>query len=332
MSQQPGLFGGKPQPLRFIPLHPDAPKNAHPASERAHNVRILRVLHRTAPEFYESVADEYLQNNTLDCLAGVDFAPPDPSIACHRNKSHVARSINLSINLEIAKVLFYGHIAGTFEMESRTPAAAHMANPQLHLQHDGTEITVLPDWVAKCQWDSPEKGRITSALVLDYRGRGHLPVVDFLEEFERSDQRLIELAVSLERDAHELNEYTLEGRSNEAPSYQAFRELNRGLDSDGAPAMRHVPGLKRPVAFPRNVAMVLREATTHALREGASFVGLTDYDNLILLHFQVDKDKGEATRFREGPGPVVSAFILKNEPHKIRRNILGAWLRSIRGE
>ncbi|KAK1707752.1 uncharacterized protein BDZ83DRAFT_642720, partial [Colletotrichum acutatum] len=59
-----------------------------------------------------------------------------------------------------------------------------------------------------------------------------------------------------------------------------------------------------------------------------------EHQSLIMFEFEgLTRDfmsKDEITRLREGPGQIVSAVVVDN-PAQIRRVMLGAWLRSVRG-
>ncbi|KAK1635378.1 hypothetical protein BDP81DRAFT_395822 [Colletotrichum phormii] len=162
------------EPLPVIPIGSrDKPKDLRDASESAHQVELPKALTRTQPDYYTDVADHFLDTANFEELAGLELARPDPSIVFHRNESDVARSIEHSINREVALVLLGGHAKGTLTMDSTTQTYKKIIIPDPQ-PYEPMSITAIPDWTAACVYTSPEPGKaqVSSHLVLEYQDNG----------------------------------------------------------------------------------------------------------------------------------------------------------------
>ncbi|KAJ0298708.1 hypothetical protein COL516b_009793 [Colletotrichum fioriniae] len=325
-------------PLPDIPIEVSPkPKNLHDASESAHQVDLPRVLIRTSGDYYTKVADRFLDTADFGLLNGVDVGHPDPTILFHRNESDVARSIEDSINRVVGQVLLGGHAPGTLVMDSLTQAWKKIKN-QNRQPLEPTSIILIPDWTAKCRLTAPGKEPIESVLVAEYKDRGLVVVDDFETELDKSPVRLLELWLETQNNAAEITEM-LETANNEGIVADYIR-LASDVRSNIAPESREFAttfgtGNHPKSPFEKNVATTLHQITTYAVGEDAPYAILGDYQSLAIFEFTdmlTFPKVNEIDRLRRGPGNRIRVLVLNNESRKIRRNMIGAWLKGIGSE
>ncbi|KAF6826896.1 hypothetical protein CMUS01_09243 [Colletotrichum musicola] len=321
------------EPLPIIATGPhDQPKKLHEASESARQVDLPRALKETYSTYYTQEADKFLRTNEFTGLAGFDLAKPDPSINFHRNESDVGRSIDLSINRELALVLTEGHEQGSLEMDSTSQAYRSTTFPR-RAPHEPLEVISIPDWRCRCVLTSPTTGDQTaSTLILEYKDRSLIFVDEVNQELQISTTRLMQDANELQQEASLLTRNLVVGLGQS----QALRQLMMNSRQYTLPRISEAStlGLKRPCQFTKNFETYMRQITTYGVVEGARYVGLLDYDSLVMFDFRdlvPHMGLSPRERLRKGPGLTVHALVLKDSPEKIRKNIIGAWIRSIKG-
>ncbi|KAK2058007.1 hypothetical protein LY76DRAFT_573452 [Colletotrichum caudatum] len=204
-----------------------------------------------------------------------------------------------------------------------------------HEPAEPSQITLIPDWIAECKLgpsSQPDECK-TSTLVLEYKDRG----------LACSNERLDAIADQIDDDGNWLDRDLLRG---EGQVRYNFRRMARGYrryaSSPNLNSKGSTLGLKEPCPFSKNVETLLRQATTYALAEGAPYLGITDYQSLVILEYvdmkrmmleNEDLRTDEIARLRAGPGIFVEVVPVKDDENQsqIRRVMLGAWLQAIRG-
>ncbi|KAK2035474.1 hypothetical protein LX32DRAFT_678342 [Colletotrichum zoysiae] len=288
-----------------------------------------------------AATDEFMDGNSFNSLIGVGDGVPNPTTV-HHAVSDVANSIESSINRTVALVLFHGHAPNTFTMDSTMPDYDDIIHDCDTA--DPSQIVGVPDWVAYCKWEpsSDPNEHKTSTLALLYKDRGLACADEFINECKQSCEPRNEIADQLD-DMDQLEE---ELRRGEGQRREAFKRLirphgryNGALNTN---ASGSTLGLKHPCAFSKNVDSILQEATACALRIGTPYVGVSDYQSLLMFEY-VDLKKqmlenetlrtNDIARLRAGPGNRVDVVIIKDDENqsRIRRVMLGAWLQAIRG-
>ncbi|KAK2042637.1 hypothetical protein LZ31DRAFT_585772 [Colletotrichum somersetense] len=206
-----------------------------------------------------------------------------------------------------------------------------------------SQIILIPDWHAECKLgpsNEPDECK-TSTLVLEYKDRGLTFVDEFIAECKKSDERLDDIADQIT----DMEQLDREMDRGEGQSRYNFRRLVRNHRHDYVPNLNSngsTLGLKEPCSFSKNVETVLRQTSTYALADGAPYLGLTDYQTLVMLEYVDLKKKmleneelrtDDIARLRAGPGIRVDVVPIKDDENQsqIRRVMLGAWLQAIRG-
>ncbi|EXF75916.1 hypothetical protein CFIO01_00401 [Colletotrichum fioriniae PJ7] len=312
-------------------------KNLHDAGETAHQVDLPRVLSRAPSDYYTKVADRFLDTADFRLLDGVDLGRPNPTILFHRNESDVARSIEDSINRDVGLVLVRGHAPGTLVID-RTTQAGKMIKIHNRQPFEPASIIPILGWTAKCKLTAPGQEPIESMLIAEYKDRGLVVVEDFETELDKTPVGLLELWQEAQNNGAELTEM-LETANNEeiAPD---FLRLTSGLRNYTTPHNREFEstfeiGNHHKSPFEKDVATTLHRIATYAVVEDAPYAIVGDYQSLAIFEFtdMLNFPKvGEIERLRRGPGDRVRVLVLNNEPEKIRRNMIGAWLKSIGSE
>ncbi|KAJ0298706.1 hypothetical protein COL516b_009791 [Colletotrichum fioriniae] len=323
-------------PLPTVPVAPRShPKDLPAASESCHGVELPQALRHRDAEYYTKVADDFLDNANFETLAGEDVGRADPSILFASNERDVARIINDSINRVVALVLLGGHPDGTLTMSSTTQASNTVDIPYPE-PYEPTSITGIPNWTAACVYTPPEPGKakITSNLVLKYKDPGLVFTKEFEREMQITHDRLGAAFKDINERGNQVSNFIVTNSGNDqavASAYTAAQVLRQSNVR-----YKKQSTLGRQLASPHSphVTTTLHEATTYAITTPARYVGIMDHQSLIMFEFEgLTKDfmsKDEITRLREGPGQIVSVVVIDN-PAQIRRVILGAWLRSVRG-
>ncbi|KAK1477247.1 hypothetical protein CCUS01_05065 [Colletotrichum cuscutae] len=324
--------------LPFIPTKESLnPKSLHDASESAKQVDLPRVLNPTPSDYYTKVADRFLDTADFRQLDGFDLGHTDPTIMFHRNESDVARSIEESINREVGLILIGGHTPGTLEIDSTTQAWKQINNRD-SLPFEPKKIILIPDWTAKCTLTAPGKKPVESMLVSEYKDRG-LIVVDELEtEINMTGARRMQLWAEVQNRLTELTD-RLETANPEVIAPDLIG-LTSGLRSYMSPHQREdmsTFGVQNhpKSSFEADVTTTLQQLTTYAVGEDTPYAILGDYQSLAIFEFpdMLNFPKvNDIDRFRRGPGNEVRVLVLKNESRKIRRNMIGAWLKNIGSE
>ncbi|KAI3549209.1 hypothetical protein CABS01_08371 [Colletotrichum abscissum] len=312
-------------------------KNLRDAGETANKIDLPRVLSRAPSDYYTKVADRFLDTADFRLLDGVDLGPPNPTILFHRNVSDVARSIEDSINRDVGLVLVKGHMPGTLVID-RTTQAGKMIKIHNHQPFEPASIIPVPGWTAKCKLTAPGQEPIESMLVAEHKDRGLVVVEEFEKELDKAPVGLLNLWQEVQNNAAELTEM-LETANNEGIA-QDFLRLTSGLRNYTTPHNREFESTfgienhpKSP--FEKEVTTTLHGIATHAVVEDAPYAILGDYQSLAIFEFTdmlTFPKVNEIDRLRRGPGNRVRVLVLNNEPQKIRRNMIGVWLKSIGSE
>ncbi|KAK2027931.1 hypothetical protein LX32DRAFT_721139 [Colletotrichum zoysiae] len=316
------------EPLPQIPVaYRSKPKALHQASESARQVALPKVLIQTDPAHFTKAADDFLDANAFPDLDGMPVSMEDPSLIFHRNESDVTRSIEHSINREVSLVLIKGHDPAMLSMDSTTQAWSKtvVSNPK---PWEPSEVTRVPDWVAKCTL-KPFKGRqIKSTLVLEYKDRGLTCVDEILRQCTEEEW--------YEGQAHQaMREIRNRASGPRRAAWKSTVRRHQPYSVRNTSRVQSTLGRKEPCAFTANVETLLQQVTTYAVAEGAPRVGLTDYLTLILFEFlDLPQHRTELARLRAGPGRRVRVVVSKDNEHQsdIRRILLGVWLQSIQGQ
>ncbi|KAK2035470.1 hypothetical protein LX32DRAFT_688406 [Colletotrichum zoysiae] len=320
------------EPLPPINIKRDRNKTLHDPSDSAQQVALPKIISQRSPQYYTLEADKFLQDSeVVRRLDGIQLARPDPSILSHRNESDVTRSLEHSVNREIAILLVEGLSAkGSFAMESTSQASNTIVIPNPG-PSEPQAITYIPDWMARCEAQLSDGRMRSSRLILEYKDRGLSCVEDFLAEFERTQSRLEKLYEEMKREAERMEREMRAGQAS-----NGFTDLNTPERSRNAASSRSTLGLRHPSPFNDNVTRILHQVTTYAVAEGGTYVGLPDYDSLVMFEYpavkhMMDSGVGEVDRLRKGPGNYVHVTTV-TDPGQIRRVLTGAWIKGIRGD
>ncbi|KAK1447904.1 hypothetical protein CMEL01_09743 [Colletotrichum melonis] len=302
--------------LPFIPTTESLnPKSLHDASESAKQVDLPRVLDRTPSDYYTKVADRFLDTADFRQLDGFDLGHTDPTIMFHRNESDVARSIEESINREVGLILIGGHTAGTLEIDSTTQAWKQINNRD-PLPFEPKKIILIPDWTAK--------GLV---VVDELETEINMAGARRMQLWVEAQNRLTELTDRLETANPEVIAPDLIGLANGLRSYMSPHQRE---DMSTFGVQNHPKS-----SFEADVTTTLQQLTTYAVGDDTPYAILGDYQSLAIFEFpdMLNFPKvNDIDRFRRGPGNEVRVLVLKNESRKIRRNMIGAWLKNIGSE
>ncbi|KAK1673817.1 hypothetical protein BDP55DRAFT_717038 [Colletotrichum godetiae] len=324
-------------PLPHIPIGGGVrDKTLHDASTSAHRVDLPSVLQRTVvSDYYTQVADRFLDNADFSRLNGVNLSHPDPTILYHRNESDVARSIEQSINREVGLIIVGGHAPGTLEIDSTTQAWKKI---EIHNREpfEPASVITIPDWKAKCTLTAPGKEPVQSTLVQEYKDIGLVVVDQLARECDMSFDRWTAVEAENRKKARELSDRIV--MANNQGTVPDFIGLHSGVRSVMTPQNREIVntlGRKYANPFTQDVATTLHQLTNYVVKEDAPYAILGDYRSLAIFEYTEMKEfpkVDEVSRLRRGPGNKVRVLLLNNESHKIRRNVLGAWLKGIGSE
>ncbi|KXH27308.1 hypothetical protein CSIM01_02592 [Colletotrichum simmondsii] len=323
-------------PLPNIPVAPRShSKDLPAASESFHQVELPQALRHRDAEYYTKAADYFLDNANFETLAGVDVGRADLSILFASNESDVARIISYSINRVVALVLLGGHPDGTLTIDSTSQASNTVEIPYSE-PYEPKSITGIPNWTAACVYTprEPGKAKITSNLVLKYKDPGLVFTKEFQREMQMTHDRLGAAFEDINERGDQISNSIATNSDNDQAVSSVYAAVQALRQSTVPYKKQSMLGKQLPSPYSPHVTTTLHEATTYALMTPARSVGIMDHQSLIMFEFEgLKKDfmsKDEITRLREGPGQIVSVVVIDN-PAQIRRVMLGAWYRSVRG-
>ncbi|EFQ31965.1 hypothetical protein CGRA01v4_13144 [Colletotrichum graminicola] len=214
-------------------------------------------------------------------------------------------------------------------MYSTSQAArfTQITNPQ---PCEPPHIVTIPDWIARCEWQGPDNRTIKSTLVLEYKDRGLARVNKILEECTEEELS--------DDEEDKLQQGFLMRKAK--PMKKSFTRIAKHYRHRRIPNTSRIEstlGKTYPCVFAVDVEKLLQQTTAYALAEGAPYVGLLDYESLVVFEFLDMKTSMKRTpvdRLRAGTGKRVRVVTIRDDPgeSRIRRILIGAWLKAIRGE
>ncbi|KAK2064108.1 hypothetical protein LY76DRAFT_658365 [Colletotrichum caudatum] len=215
-------------------------------------------------------------------------------------------------------------------MESTTQASNTIKIPDPG-PSEPQSITYIPDWMARCEWKQMDGSMRSSRLILEYKDRQLACAGDFVAQIANTKATLEELWKQQTQQAAraELEMSAGQGSNN-------FTDVNTPVRSYDAPFSKSTLGLRHPTPFNDNVTKILQQTTTYAVAEGANYVGVPDYDTLVVFEYpgvkeMMDLGMNEVDRLRRGPGNYVYVTTVR-DPGQVRRVLTGAWIKEIHGD